>query len=89
MLAIVSQKARPLRRLNSREEGARLRRAKAVVEQAEANLQKVTASLEKAEANYTNAKSINERRQRLAQTNMTSVEGAETAQAANAPRPPT
>ena len=66
--------------LNSREEGARLRRAEAVVEQAEANLQKVTASLAKAEANYANAKSISERRQRLAQTNVASVESAETAQ---------
>ena len=71
-----------LARLNSREEGARLARAKAAVEQAEANLQRATASLEKAEANYANAKSINERRQRLAQTNVTSVEAAETAQAA-------
>jgi HlyD family secretion protein len=71
-----------LARLDSREEGARLGRAKAVVEQAEANLQRVTASVEKAEANYANAKSINERRQRLAQTNITSVEAAETAQAA-------
>jgi HlyD family secretion protein len=71
-----------LARLDSREEGARLARAKAAVEQAEANLQRATASLEKAEANYANAKSINERRQKLAQTNITSVETAEAAQAA-------
>ena len=71
-----------LARLNSREQGARLARAKAAVEQAEANLQRATASLEKAEANYANAKSINERRQKLAQTNITSVETAEAAQAA-------
>ena len=75
-----------LARLDSREQGARLARAKAAVEQAEANLQKATASLEKAEANYANAKSINERRQKLAQTNITSVEAAETAQAARTRR---
>ena len=71
-----------LARLDSREEGARLSRAKAAVEQAEANLQRAAASLEKAEANYVNAKSIYERRQKLAQTNITSVETAEAAQAA-------
>ena len=71
-----------LARLDSREQGARLARAKAAVEQAEANLQRATASVEKAEANYANAKSINERRQKLAQTNITSVETAEAAQAA-------
>jgi HlyD family secretion protein len=71
-----------LARLDSREQGARLARAKAAVEQAEANLQRATASLEKAEANYANAKSISERRQKLAQTSITSVEAAETAQAA-------
>ena len=74
-------KGTTLARLNAREEGARLRRAKAMVEQAEASLQKATASLEKAEANYANAKTISERRQKLAQTNVTSIEAVETAQA--------
>jgi HlyD family secretion protein len=71
-----------LGRLNSREQGARLGRSKAAVEQAEANLQKATASVEKAEANYANAKSISERRKKLAQTNVASVETVETAEAA-------
>ena len=71
-----------LARLNKSEQSARLERAKAAVEQAEANLQRATASLEKAEVNYANAKSISERRQKLAQTNITSVEAAEAAQAA-------
>jgi HlyD family secretion protein len=71
-----------LARLNSREQDARLGRSKAAVEQAEANLQKATASVEKAEANYANAKSISERRRKLAQSNAASVETAETAEAA-------
>ncbi len=71
-----------LARLDDREQSARVARAKAAVEQAEANLQKATASVEKAKANYANAKNINERRQKLVQSNTTSVETAETAKAA-------
>jgi hypothetical protein len=41
-----------LARLDSREQQALVARAKAAVEQAEANLQRATASVEKAEANY-------------------------------------
>jgi HlyD family secretion protein len=70
-----------LARLDDREQKAQLGRAKAAVEQAEANLQKATASVNKAEANYANAKSINERRQKLVQGNIASVETAETAKA--------
>jgi HlyD family secretion protein len=71
-----------LARLNLKEESARVARAKAGVEQAEANLQRALANIEKTEANYANARSINERRQKLAQTNVASAETAETAQAA-------
>lgn len=71
-----------LARLDDREQNARVGRAKAAVEQAEANLQKATASVNKAEANYANAKSINERRQKLVQGNIASVETAQTSQAA-------
>jgi len=71
-----------LARLDDREQRAQFARAQAVVEQAEANLQRATASVEKAKANYANAKSIDERRQKLVQSNMTSIETAETAQAA-------
>ena len=39
------------------------------------------ASVEKSEANYANAKSINERRQKLVQSSITSVETAETSKA--------
>ena len=60
---------------------ARGRRANAI-EQAEANLQRATAGVEKTEANYTNTKTINERRQKLLKANITSLETAETAQAA-------
>ena len=44
-------------------------------------MQRATASVEKARANYANAKRISERRQTLVQSNSTSVEAAETAQA--------
>jgi HlyD family secretion protein len=71
-----------LARLDDREQSAQVARAKAAVEQTEANLQKAKASVEKAEANYTNTKSISERRQALLQGNNTSVETAQTAQAA-------
>ena len=71
-----------LARLDDREQSARVARAKAAIEQTEANLQRATASVEKAQANYANAKSINERRQKLLQSNTTSVEAAETAKAA-------
>ena len=68
-----------LARLDDREQAARVGRARAAAEQAEANLQKATASVEKANANHANAANINERRQKLVQTNVTSVETAETA----------
>ena len=68
--------------LDDREQSARVGRARAANEQAEANLQRAMASLEKAQANYANAKSINERRQVLLQSQNTSVEAAQTAKAA-------
>jgi HlyD family secretion protein len=70
-----------LARLDDREQSARVARARAAIEHGEANLQKVMASLEKAQVNYANAKRINERRQKLLQSNVTTVEAAETAQA--------
>lgn len=73
-----------LARLDDREQSARVARAKAAVEQTEANLQKATAGVEKAKANYANAKTINERRQKLVLSNTTSVETAETAKTAEA-----
>ena len=71
-----------LARLDDREQAARVGRAKAATEQAEANLQKATASTQKAQANFANAKAINERRQKLVQSATTSVETAETAKTA-------
>jgi HlyD family secretion protein len=71
-----------LARLDDREQTAQVARATAAVEQAEANLQRATASVEKAKANYANAKNISERRQKLVQGNITSVETAQTARAA-------
>src|SRR5674476_840451 len=68
-----------LARLDDREQSARVNRAKAATEQAEANLQRATASVQKAKANFANATNINERRQKLVQSNITSVETAETA----------
>jgi len=62
--------------LDDREQSARVNRAKAATEQAEANLQRSTASVQKAQANFANATTINERRQKLVQTNVTSVETA-------------
>jgi HlyD family secretion protein len=70
-----------LARLDDREQKAQLGRANAAVEQAQANLQKAMASVEKAEANYANARSINERRQKLVQSSIASVETAETSKA--------
>lgn len=69
-------------RLDDREQSAQVARAKATAEQTEANLQRSTASVEKAQANYANAKLINERRQALLKGSSTSVESAQTAQAA-------
>ena len=68
-----------LARLDDREQAARVGRAKAATEQAEANFQRATASAQKAQANFANAKAINERRQKLVQSATTSVESAETA----------
>lgn len=70
-----------LARLDDREQKAQLGRANAAVEQAQANFQKAMASVEKAEANFANAKSINDRRQKLVQNNIASVETAETSKA--------
>ncbi len=71
-----------LARLDDREQSAQVARAKATVEQTEASLQRATASVEKAEANYANAKSINERRQKLVLSNAESVEAAQIAKTA-------
>lgn len=68
-----------LARLDSREQAARVARANALAEQTAANLLKAKAAVEKAEANYANAKNIRTRRETLAQSNITSVETAETA----------
>jgi HlyD family secretion protein len=70
-----------LARLDDREQSARVGRARATIEQAEANLQRATASVAKAQANYANAKAINERRQKLVQSQTASVETAQTSQA--------
>ncbi|MGB8577059.1 MAG: efflux RND transporter periplasmic adaptor subunit, partial [Pseudolabrys sp.] len=71
-----------LARLDDREQTARVGRAKAASEQADANLQRAMANVQKAQANYANAKTINERRQKLVQSSTTSVETAETAKTA-------
>jgi HlyD family secretion protein len=71
-----------LARLDDREQSARVARAKAAIDQTEANLQKATAGLEKAQANYANARNISERRQKLVQSSTASVETAETAKTA-------
>ena len=71
-----------LARLDDREQTARVGRAKAATEQAEANLQRAMANVQKAQANYANAKTINERRQKLVQSATTSIETAETAKTA-------
>jgi HlyD family secretion protein len=70
-----------LARLDSREQEARVSRAKANVDQAKANLDRALAAVAKAEASYANAKNINDRRQTLLQHNNVSVEAAETAKA--------
>ncbi len=72
-------KGAALGQLDSREQAARVARAKAAVAQAEANLQKATASVAKAEANYANARNIRTRREALAASNIASTETAETA----------
>ena len=77
-----------LARLDDREQSARVGRARASIEQAEANLQRATAGVGKAQANYANAKSINERRQKLVQSNITSTETAQTAKQLRMPRWP-
>ena len=71
-----------LARLDDREQRAQLARANATIEVAEANLQRAKASVGKAKANYANASSISQRRQTLLQSNNTSIETAQTAQAA-------
>ena len=68
-----------LARLDDREQRAQFARAKAAIEQTEANLQRAKASVEKAQANYDNATRISGRQQRLLLTNSASVEAAETA----------
>jgi len=71
-----------LARLDDREQAARVGRAKAATEQADANVLRATASAQKAQANFANAKAISERRQKLVQSNSASVETAETAKTA-------
>jgi len=71
-----------LAQLDDREQRARVARATAAIAQTQANLEKATAGLEKATANYLNAKTINERRQKLMQSSSGSVEQAETAKTA-------
>ncbi len=71
-----------LARLDDREQRAQVARAAASVQQAEASLQRAMASVDKAKVNYANAKTINERRQKLVASNVTSVETAQSAKAA-------
>ena len=71
-----------LARLDDREQRAQVARTNATIELAEANLQRAKASVGKAKANYANASSISQRRQTLLQSNNTSIETAQTAQAA-------
>ncbi len=75
-------KGATLARLDDREQTARVARMKAARQQAEANLERAKASFERAQANYVNAKNINERRQALLLTNVTSIEAAQTAKTA-------
>ena len=75
------KKGAVLAKLDDREQSAQLARANAAVEQAEASLQRATASVAKAQANYVNAKNVNERRQKLVETNITSVETAQNSKA--------
>jgi HlyD family secretion protein len=77
-------KGTTLAQLDDREQRARVAKMKATKEQAEANLERAKASLERAQANYANAKNINERRQELLKSNITSVEAAQTAKTAEA-----
>jgi HlyD family secretion protein len=77
-------KGTTLARLDDREQQARIAKVKATKEQADATLERAKANLERAEANYANAKTINERRQELLKTNITSVEAAQTAKTAEA-----
>ena len=76
------QKGAVLARLDDREQTARVGRAKAAGEQAEANLQRAMANVQKAQANYANATNIKERRQKLFESNSASIETAETAKTA-------
>ncbi len=73
-----------LARLDDREQRARVARAKAAAEQSQANHERATANVDKSQANYANALSINERRQKLVATNVTSVEQADASKAAEA-----
>ncbi len=68
--------------IDSREQTAQVARAKAGIALAQANLQRALASVDKANANYANSKSINARRQKLVASKFTSVETAQSAQAA-------
>ena len=68
-----------LARLDTREQEARVSKAKANVEQAKANLDRALAAVAKAEASYANAMSVNDRRQALLRNKNISVEAAETA----------
>jgi HlyD family secretion protein len=70
-----------LAKLDSREQEARVIKAKANVDQAEASLEKAKADVTKAQAALTNAQHISDRRQALVGKGTVSVETAETAQA--------
>jgi HlyD family secretion protein len=73
-----------LAQLDDREQRARLAKMKATKQQADANLERAKASLERSQANYANAKDINDRRQELLKTHITSIEAAQTAKTAEA-----
>ena len=79
MWAIACAKGAMLARLDDREQSARVGRAKSDASSRPRPIfRRATASVEKAQANYANAKSINERRQKLVQSNITSTETAQT-----------
>jgi HlyD family secretion protein len=70
-----------LARLDTREQEAKLGKAKATVAQAEANLLKADAAVVKAQAALTRAQSVDERRRTLLGRGNVSIEAAEAAQA--------
>ena len=71
-----------LARLDDRAQKALVARADATLRQANASLERAQAGLEKAQVNYANARNVNARRQALLRGDTTSIETAQTAQAA-------